>query len=140
MSQIDGKKWLAVDIVSAAAAADAIEYAFNALDALGTEIDSLRKSANENIRVTGYFHELPDFELLSHEINVGLKIYDVPSDTEYTIDTREVQDADWLAEWKRHWKPTEIGKFIIAPPWSDVPETDKIVIHRAEYGVWDRYP
>ena len=39
-----------------------------------------------------------------------------------------MENADWLAEWKKHWKPTEIGRFIIAPPWADVGETDKIVI------------
>lgn len=128
MSPIDEKKWLAIDIETGPDAADAVEYALNALDALGTEIDSLRKSAGENLRVTGYFQELPDAELLSYEINVGLRIYDLPVDTAYTLATREVEDADWLAEWKRHWKPTEIGKFVIAPPWSEVLENDKIVI------------
>jgi ribosomal protein L11 methyltransferase len=37
-------------------------------------------------------------------------------------------NEDWLAEWKRHWRPTEAGKFVIAPPWSDVGTTDKFVI------------
>ncbi len=128
MNDTSEKKWLAVDIETSADAVDAVEYALNALDALGTEIDSLRKSADESQRVTGYFHQLPDAEELSREIDLGLKIYDQPAATVYAIAMREVLDADWLAEWKRHWKPTEIGKFIIAPPWSDVAETDKIVI------------
>ncbi len=128
MSDTISKRWLAIDIETGADAADAVEYALNALDSLGTEIDSLRKSAGDNLRVTGYFHELPDAELLGREINVGLKIYGLPADTIHRVTTREVRDADWLAEWKRHWKPTGIGKFIIAPPWSDVPESDKIVI------------
>ncbi len=128
MSDTIPEKWLAIDIETGADATDAVEYALNALDALGTEIDSLRKSAGESLRVTGYFHELPDAELLGPEIDVGLKIHNLPADTLYSTTTREVQDADWLAEWKRHWKPTEIGRFIIAPPWSEVPESDKIVI------------
>lgn len=122
------KKWLAIDVEAAADAADAVEYALNSLDALGTEIDSLRKKTGEALRITGYFHELPDAALLGEEIDLGLKIYGLPADTAYSITVREVQDADWLAEWKRHWKPTEIGKFIIAPPWSEVAESDKIVI------------
>jgi ribosomal protein L11 methyltransferase len=44
------------------------------------------------------------------------------------VKDREVENEDWLAEWKRHWKPTPVGKFIIAPPWSDVVPSDKIVI------------
>jgi ribosomal protein L11 methyltransferase len=42
--------------------------------------------------------------------------------------SRRVEQTDWLAEWKKHWKPTRIGKFVIAPPWETVEETDKIVI------------
>ena len=128
MSESIPKKWLAIDVETGADAAEAVEYALNALDALGTEIDSLRKSPGENLRITGYFNAMPDTELLRREIDLGLKIYDQPEETVYTITARDVPDADWLAEWKRHWKPTDVGKFIIAPPWSDVAETDKIVI------------
>ena len=77
------KKWLAIDIETSPDAADAVEYALNALDALGTEIDSLRKSAGENLRVTGYFHDLPDAELLGREIDLGFKIYGQPAETIY---------------------------------------------------------
>ncbi len=45
-----------------------------------------------------------------------------------SVETRLVEETDWLAEWKKHWKPTEIGRFIIAPPWEAVAENDKIVI------------
>ena len=128
MSESIPKKWLAIDVETGADAAEAVEYALNALDALGTEIDSLRKSPGENLRITGYFNAMPDTELLRREIDLGLKIYDQPEETVYTITARDVPDADWLAEWKRHWKPTDVGKFIIAPPWSVVAETDKIVI------------
>ena len=128
MTESIAKKWFAIDVEAGEDLAEAIEYALNALDALGTEINLMRKPAGENLKVTGYFHELPDATLLGHEIDVGLKIYGLPPDSIYTIATREVRDADWLAEWKRHWKPTEVGKFIIAPPWSEVAKSEKIVI------------
>src|SRR5438874_455997 len=101
MSHTAKKKWLAIDIETAPDTADAVEYALNALDALGTEIDSLGKSAGENVKVTGYFHEMPDAEFLCDEIDMGLKIYDLSSETIYSVTAREVQNADWLAEWKR---------------------------------------
>lgn len=128
MSDSTPKKWLAIDVEADAEAAEAVEYAFNSLESLGTEIDHLRKSVQENLTITGYFHELPDEKLLSREIEIGLRIYDLPRASIHSIKTRKVQDTDWLAEWKRHWKPTEVGKFVIAPPWSDVAATEKIVI------------
>src|SRR4029079_18467199 len=47
--------------------------------------------------------------------------------------TREVPDRDWLAEWKRGWQPVEVGRFIIAPPWSEI-SVNRIVI-RIEPGM-----
>lgn len=128
MSKLLPKKWFAVDIEADFAAAEAIEYAFNTLDALGTEIDHLRRSVGDNVKVTGYFKELPGEDAVNQELGSALVIHGLESTSISSVSTREVEDADWLAEWKRHWKPTEIGRFVIAPPWSDVPEADKIVI------------
>ncbi|MEQ1921489.1 MAG: 50S ribosomal protein L11 methyltransferase [Pyrinomonadaceae bacterium] len=128
MSENPPQKWFAVDIMTRPEMSEAVEFALNELDALGIEIDSLRKTASKDLKVTGYFHELPDAEELENKIKAGITIYEVAPDTEYSVTTRDVVNQDWLAEWKRHWKPTEIGKFIIAPPWSDVAESDKIVI------------
>lgn len=128
MSETPAKRWFAVDVEADAPAAEAVEYAFNTLEALGTEIDNLRKTGTDVVKVTGYFNDLPTDEDLKFELDDALKIYGQDLATVRVISNREVEDADWLAEWKRHWKPTEIGKFIIAPPWSDVAETDKIII------------
>jgi ribosomal protein L11 methyltransferase len=128
MSEVQAKRWFAVDIEADAPAAEAVEYAFNTLDALGTEIDHLRKTGTDAVKITGYFNDLPTDEDLQFEINDALKIYEQDAGSVRAISNREVEDADWLAEWKRHWKPTEIGKFIIAPPWSEVAETDKLII------------
>ena len=128
MSESDTKRWFAVDVEADASAAEAIEYAFNTLEALGTEIDHLRKTDSDAVKITGYFNHLPSDEDLQFEINDALNIYDQEQSSIRSTSTREVEDADWLAEWKRHWKPTEIGKFIIAPPWSEVADTDKIII------------
>lgn len=129
MSETPPKRWYAVDVEADAPAAEAVEYAFNTLEALGTEIDHLRKTGTDAVKITGYFNDLPTDDDLRFEINDALKIYEQDPRSVRAISDREVEDADWLAEWKRHWKPTEIGKFIIAPPWSDVAETEKIVIH-----------
>ena len=44
------------------------------------------------------------------------------------ITFRKVENADWLAEWKKHWRPTESGRFVVAPPWASVDAKDKLVI------------
>jgi hypothetical protein len=44
---------------ASAAAGEAVESAFNIPEAMGTEIDTLRKTPDELITITGYFNELP---------------------------------------------------------------------------------
>jgi ribosomal protein L11 methyltransferase len=120
--------WYSISVTVAPEAAEAIEYAFNSLEALGTEINHLRKKNAESITVVGYFNELPDDEHFQDELHYALKIYGFTEDVATQVERSEVENADWLAEWKKHWKPSNVGSFVIAPPWSDVDESDKIVI------------
>lgn len=122
------KTWFAVDIVADPNSGEAIEFALNELDCLGIEIDSLRKKKDEPQMVTGFFAELPGAVEIAEAIEDSLRIHGLDSSVIESFETRVVEETDWLAEWKKHWKPTEIGRFIIAPPWEDVAETDKIVI------------
>ena len=122
------KTWFAVDIMAAPAASEAVEYALNVAEALGTEINIFRKDETEDVCVVGYFDAEPDVAAITTAIDDALQIHGLPPDAIRSTAVRPVENADWLAEWKKHWKPTEIGKFIIAPPWAEISETDKIVI------------
>jgi ribosomal protein L11 methyltransferase len=122
------KNWFAVEIETKTEAAEAVEFALNELDALGTEINNLGVKASETLRVVGYFNELPDDETVRFQLDEALNIYGFSSEAILNIDSRAVENADWLAEWKKRWKPTETEKFIIAPPWETVENTGKIVI------------
>ena len=122
------KQWYAVDITVDPNSTEAIEFALNELESLGTEIDSLRKKKDEPQIVSGFFAELPDADEISAAIDDSLRIHGLDRDAVKSVNTRTVEETDWLAEWKKHWKPTEIGKFIIAPPWETIAETDKIII------------
>ena len=122
------KNWFAVDIIVEPSATEAIEFVFNELGSLGNETDSLRKVKGEPLRVTGYFDEQPDSAKVRLAIVESLRIHAISDDAIKGIETRYVEETDWLAEWKKHWKPTEVGKFVIAPPWSDVIASDKILI------------
>ncbi len=120
--------WCAIDVVVEATATEAIESAFNELGSLGTEIDSLRKLSGEPLCVTGFFDGPPDIEEVRTTVQESLRIYDFLPASLISITSRTVDETDWLAEWKRHWKPQDVGRFTVAPPWSEVDGSDRIVI------------
>ena len=51
------------------------------------------------------------------------------------MNVREVAQRDWLEEWKQNWQPVEIGRFIIAPPWSNLDDVHDRLIIRIEPGM-----
>lgn len=122
------QKWYAVGITAAPEAAEAVEYALNSLDALGTEINNLGPNRPEILTVVGYFNDAPSESAISEAIAESLSIYEHSLDSASYAGTREVENEDWLSEWKKHWKPTESGRFVIAPTWEKVGKSEKIVI------------
>lgn len=128
MTNTEKQKWFAIAVTVDAEAAEAVEFAFNEIDALGTEINHLRKTSAETVVVNGFFNELPSEAAFKSQLDEALRIYGLTSVSVHNIETSEIEQTDWLAEWKKHWKPTEIGRFVIAPPWEDFDETGKIVI------------
>ncbi len=126
---MSGNKWFAVDVFADEAATDAVESAFAMFDCLGTETYWPLAAVNGPVRVSAYFDgALPSDEEVSRRLNETLGLHGFSSAMVNGIQYRSVADADWLAEWKKHWQPVEVGPFVIAPPWADVPETDKLVI------------
>lgn len=122
------KNWYALVINVASEASEAVEFALNELDSIGTEINHLGKERNEAVTVIGYFNEQLDDEKVRAQIDEALRIYGFSPEKVEKTDWKKVENADWLAEWKKHWKPTETGKFIIAPTWEKIAESGKIVI------------
>ncbi|MGI9036925.1 MAG: 50S ribosomal protein L11 methyltransferase [Pyrinomonadaceae bacterium] len=123
------KKWCAVEITIDSEAAEAVEFALNETGALGTEIDiPVEKKDSEILKVVGYFDEQPNDKILRRELGAALRIYNFSNDVIKKIERREVENKDWLAEWKKHWKATETAKFIIAPSWEKIETTEKIII------------
>jgi ribosomal protein L11 methyltransferase len=120
--------WFALEILVDSKASEAIEFGLNSSDALGTEINNLGKTPTETLTVIGYFNEKPDDTWLKSQLSEALRIYDFEDSAIKNIEWREVEDQDWLVEWKKHWKPTETGKFIIAPMWETIENANKIVI------------
>ena len=119
--------WYALDVELEPAAREAVEYALMEAGALGTE-------TTDNT-VTGYFADVPGRERVRAELFEALRIYELPSSSVRDMSVREVEERDWLGEWKQSWQPVEIGRFIIAPPWSDVSDRHDRLIVRIEPGM-----
>ena len=122
--------WYALDLGIDLEAAEAVAYALMEAGALGTEFNSSKN------QVTGYFEALPGREQVRNELAAALKIYDLPSSAVRNMSLREVADEDWLGEWKKSWQPVEIGeRFIIAPPWAEIPDAQGRLVIRIEPGM-----
>jgi ribosomal protein L11 methyltransferase len=125
--------WYAVDVTAEEAAREAVEYALMEAGALGTEE---RGPEGEGlVGVAGYFETEPGVELVRSALLEALNIYGLASSAVRGMALREVEGRDWLAEWKQNWRPAEVGRFVVAPPWSEVPDAEGRVVIRVEPGM-----
>jgi ribosomal protein L11 methyltransferase len=121
---VSDKSWFAVEVSAAPEAAEAVEHCLNELDALGTEIDQLRKKASEDVTVIGYFDSPVSIDDVRGQLDRVLDAFDLDVSLIRSVSQRKVDDADWLAEWKKHWRPTRVGRFVIAPSWFELKGTE----------------
>ena len=128
----DAKSWHAVDAISVREACEAIEYGLMEAGARGTETN---ESGDANVIVSGYFDALSEIETVRSALLDALRIYNLGSASLVDLKTREVPDRDWLAEWKQDWQPVEVGRFIIAPPWSEITAAPPRIVIRIEPGM-----
>ena len=125
--------WYALDVELEANGREAVEYALMEAGALGTETN---EATGELVRVTGYFAETPNRELVRTEMAEALRVYDLATSLVREMNLREVADEDWLGEWKKSWQPVAVGeRFIIAPPWTEIPDSQGRLIIRIEPGM-----
>jgi len=125
------KGWQAVDAIAAREACEAIEYGLMEAGAQGTETNE----SGANVMVSGYFDAIPDLEIVRTALLDALRIYNLDSAGLIDLKTREVPDRDWLAEWKKDWQPVEVGRFTIAPPWSEIKDRPGRIVIRIEPGM-----
>ena len=128
--------WFALDLVCTERAREAVEYALMEAGALGTESGAGADSGGRgDAAVTAYYDSPPGIERVRAALLEALRIYGLESSDVREMRPREVEGRDWLAEWKRNWRPTVVGRFVVAPPWSEVPETGGRVLIRVEPGM-----
>jgi ribosomal protein L11 methyltransferase len=125
-------RWHALDVELEAGAREAVEYALMEAGALGTDTEN---SDDALIHVTAYFATVLQRERVRDELFEALRIYNLPTSSVRDMNVREVAERDWLEEWKQNWQPVEVGRFIIAPPWSNLTNTHDRIVIRIEPGM-----
>ena len=128
---VQATSWHAINIDLEPTAREAVEYALMEAGALGTET---REEPDGLLRVVAYFDLLPNRETVRSELLEALRIYDLPSSAVRDMSVEQVANRDWLEEWKKNWQPVVTGRFIIAPPWTEISKGQQIVI-RIEPGM-----
>jgi ribosomal protein L11 methyltransferase len=128
-----GRVWYAVELTIERAAREAVEYALMEAGALGTES---RDEDESLIRAVGYFDAPPQREQVRAALLDALRVYGLPSSSVHAMELREVADRDWLGEWKKSWQPVAVGtRFLVAPPWSEITNTENRHVIRIEPGM-----
>jgi ribosomal protein L11 methyltransferase len=127
-------KWYALDVTTAGRAREAAEYALMEAGALGTE-GGVGGAGDAPEVVTAYFESPPEVERVREALAEALRVYGLASSDVREMKFREVEGRDWLAEWKKGWRPVEVGRFVVAPPWSEVEEADGRLVIRVEPGM-----
>lgn len=123
--------WHELEVELEPDAREAVEYALMEAGALG----SVTVTADQSTIVTGYYSEVPNREFIRSVLLEALRIYSLPSSSVRDMNLREVENRDWLEEWKKNWQPVEVGRFVIAPPWSNVEDAPGRIVIRIEPGM-----
>jgi ribosomal protein L11 methyltransferase len=128
---VSGKVWHAVAVTVSRGAREATEYGLMEAGALGTETHE----SIESVRVLAYFSGAVNEGAVRDALREAFRVYGVDDATMVSLDISEVADRDWLSEWKQNWQPVEVGRFIIAPPWSVIKDNDEHIVIRIEPGM-----
>ncbi|HMQ02999.1 MAG TPA: 50S ribosomal protein L11 methyltransferase [Pyrinomonadaceae bacterium] len=107
---------------------EAVEFAFNELDSLGSSVDLVPATGSKICSVAGYFPGPITNDVLSNALRASIKIHGHSANTEFQSRQTAIGQQDWLAEWKKHWSPVKTGRFIVAAPWFELESDDEIVV------------
>ena len=105
--------WHAILATCLREAGEAIEYGLMEAGALGTETRDL----SDRAQIIGYYDARVDDSGIRTVLLDALRIYNLAPSSLIDLKVSKVADRDWLADWKKDWRPVEVGRFVIAPPW-----------------------
>lgn len=137
-------RWYEISIKTTEEAEDAVSNILYELGANGVVIEDNEIVARPNLwdyidenqftkkdyaKVCAYFPESSNVLELTHTIEERLKEIAKYIDIgEGKISVSEVNEKDWAEEWKKYYKPVEIGNIVIVPSWEDYKAEDSKTI------------
>jgi len=123
---VNQRVWHVAEAIISVEASEATGYGLMEAGALGTETSV---DPATSLTVRGYFETSPDLTTVRAALEDALRIYKLAQTSLIDLKVLEIADRDWLAEWKKDWQPVEVGRFLIAPPWSEIADAaDRITI------------
>lgn len=144
-------KWYEISIKTTEEAEDAISNILYELGANGVVIEDNEIVTRPNLwdyidenqftkkdyaKVCAYFPESSNILELTHTIEERLKEIAKYIDIgEGKITVSEVDEKDWAEEWKKYYKPVEIGNIAIVPSWQDYKAEGNKTIVRLDPGM-----
>lgn len=128
---MSGQLWQAIQATCLRDAGEAIEYGLMEAGSLGTETSD----SADGMHVVGYFDGPVEEIEIRRVLLDALRIYNLAPESLIDLKVSEVADRDWLAEWKKDWRPVEVGSFIVAPPWSEIASASNRIVVRIEPGM-----
>jgi len=120
---VDKQTWLEVSFILPGEQAEVVAEILNRYAHQGVVIErDLQAREKNQMKVFAYLLEDDTLEHKKQEIEKAIfyldKILPVPAPT-----YRQIRDEDWMASWKKFYKPVEIGqRLIIIPAWFDMKE------------------
>ena len=146
-------KWLELTVYTTDAGIDAVCAALNGAGITGLSIEESHEKAFAFLQeaalfwdfavrdkigtdtpcVKGYVADcpenLPTVEAAKQAVE-RLKTLDLPVDLGPLLTTVvSVDEEDWANNWKKYYKPLEIGsRLLVLPSWEELPETDRTVL------------
>jgi ribosomal protein L11 methyltransferase len=126
------KQWHSLNVDVEPSAREAVEYALMEAGAAGTVSND---PSDGLIRIVGYFETTPDREQIRSELLEALRIYNLPTSSVRDMNLEQFANRDWLDEWKKNWQPVVVGRFVIAPPWSEITDRPDQIVIRIEPGM-----
>lgn len=133
---MDKQTWLEVSFILPGEQAEVVAEILNRYAHQGVVIErDLQAREKNQIKVFAYLLEDDTLEHKKQEIEKAIfyldKILPVPAPT-YC----QIRDEDWMASWKKFYKPVEIGqRLIIIPAWFDIKEKNARIPVRINPGM-----
>ena len=124
-------RWHSIEATCFREAGEAIEYGLMEAGALGTET----RDSGDKAQIIGYYDTPVEEARIRAALLEALHIYNFAPSLLINLKVSEVADRDWLAEWKKDWQPVEVVRFLVAPPWSDLPSAPGRIVIRIEPGM-----